>query len=466
MIGQKETYYRFILGRRSRKFFLFFALMTTAFLLACSNSQSPETDNPFSQDDIEQNLFSSEQPASSSSTSASSTSQQSESSSSKTPASSSYIKEYLPLDDTEYPYAGIPRIVIETENHRQILDRETEIPAKLQIYGKIAPESEIIDLTIRGRGNSTWFYPKKPYLIKLNTKKSLFGMAPAKKWVLLANYIDRTLMRNAVSLEIARKTELEWTPRGVYVDVYLNKKFLGNYYLCEKIEVKKNRLNLSENSFLLEFDSYYDEKYKFRTPYGNFPVNIKYPENPSNEQISYIKNYIDSLEYNLYKEEASKFADYIDIKSLIDFFIVYEISMNEELQYPKSIYTYKEDNEKLKFGPVWDFDWVTFTSKKKDFRNRYNFWFKKFSYRNSFNRELQKEWNLHKQDILKISSYIDSLADYTRLSNEQNIKKWPITAEKDFTGENDKDFNTAISMFKEAFINRINELDVLINNLL
>ncbi len=59
---------------------------------------------------------------------------------------------YLPIDDSEYPYAGIPRIVIETENHREIKDRETEIPAKLQVWGEHAPESEVMELTIRGRG--------------------------------------------------------------------------------------------------------------------------------------------------------------------------------------------------------------------------------------------------------------------------------------------------------------------------
>lgn len=68
---------------------------------------------------------------------------------------SSHIDD-LPLDDSEYPYAGIPRIVIETENYREIKDRETEIPAKLQIWGAKDPESELMDLTIRGRGNTSW----------------------------------------------------------------------------------------------------------------------------------------------------------------------------------------------------------------------------------------------------------------------------------------------------------------------
>ena len=91
-------------------------------------------------------------------------------------SSSSGIK-YLPIDDTEYPYAGIPRIVIVTENYREIRDRETEIPAKLQVWGEHAPESEILDLTIRGRGNTSWTdMPKKSYKIEFIQKQSLLGM--------------------------------------------------------------------------------------------------------------------------------------------------------------------------------------------------------------------------------------------------------------------------------------------------
>ena len=170
------------------------------------------------------------------------------------------VSEDLTLDDTEYPYAGIPRIVIETENHRGINDRETEIPAKLQIWGENASESEVMELTIRGRGNSTWGEPKKPYSIKFKEKQSLLGMAEAKKWVLLANYLDRTLIRNAVAFEITKKTNLEWTPSGKFAEVFLNGKFLGNYFICEKIQIDKNRLNKSKDSYLLEFDTNYDEE--------------------------------------------------------------------------------------------------------------------------------------------------------------------------------------------------------------
>ena len=144
--------------------------------------------------------------------------------------------DYLPIDDSEYPYAGIPRIVIETEYHREIKDRETEIPAKLQIWGETAPESEIMELTIRGRGNNTWHYPKKPFSIKFSKKQAFLGMPKAKKWVMLANYRDRTLIRNALAFEIARQTSQEWVPQGKFADVFLNKKFVRFREFCSQIQ--------------------------------------------------------------------------------------------------------------------------------------------------------------------------------------------------------------------------------------
>lgn len=464
MIGQKETYYRFILGYRSREFFLFFALMTTAFLLACSNSQSPETDNPFSQDDIEQNLFSSEQPASSSSTSASSTSQQSESSSSKTPASSSSIKEYLPLDDTEYPYAGLPRIVIETEKHRQILDRETEIPAKLQVWGKKAPESEILDLTIRGRGNSTWGAPKKPFLIKLNEKHSILGMNKAKKWVLLANYFDRTLIRNAVAFEIAKKTQLEWTPSGKFAEIYLNRKFLGNYYVCEKIQIKENRLNIGKNAYLLEFDSHYDEEYKFKSSIRELPINIKNPEIPSEDQQKYIQDYIDTVEKKLYANNDSLLIeDYLDLQSFADYLIVYELTQNNEPVHPKSAFMYKDEG-KLKAGPVWDFDWGTFNKNKKGMCNQKALWIQKMLLNENFKNILKNNWNQYKKDFSQIPNFIDSLATYIKISNNRNINLWPIETNAKSIIDKDKSFDESIFMMREVFSNRISELDSIFNN--
>jgi hypothetical protein len=145
-----------------------------------------------------------------SSTSTSSSSSIKASSSSKTNSSSSkleYPDSFKP-QDKEYPYAGIPRIVIETGNRIAIKDRETEIPAKMQIWGESSSESEILDLTIRGRGNTSWTeMPKNSYKIEFEKKQSMLGLPKDKDWALIANFADKTLLRNFCSVQFVCEVE-------------------------------------------------------------------------------------------------------------------------------------------------------------------------------------------------------------------------------------------------------------------
>ena len=370
----------------------------------------------------------------------------------------------LPLNDSEYPYAGIPRIVIETENHREIKDRETEIPAKLQVWGADAPESEVMELTIKGRGNNTWGKPKKPYTIKFNKTQAFLNMPDAKKWVMLANYRDRTLIRNALAFEVARQTNQKWVPQGRFVDVILNNKFIGNYYICEKIEIKKNRLEIKSNGYLLEFDANYDEDYKFRSTYKNFPINIKYPKEPSNNDYIYIQTYIDSIECILYGNcRNTDIQKVLNLQSLASFWIVQEISQNEEIMHPKSLFAYKDTI--LNIGPVWDFDWQTFTSSKKGLRNKKYFWLDSLKKNKLFTETVKQEWNSNKDKILSLTNFIDSISSYIHQSNEKNFLLWPINTSSGHCGDETMDFEKSIYTLKESFTSRFYELDSLFNNL-
>lgn len=435
-------------------------------ILACSNSQS--IDDSASIEPPHESTFSSIAEDGNNTTSqiTSSNIQDITSCNSSLQSSSSIIyTNYLPLDDSEYPYAGLPRIVIETENYKEIKDKETEIPAKLQIYGKDAPEGEIMHLTIKGRGNSTWGKPKKPYTITFEQKQPFLGMKKAKKWILLANYFDRTLIRNAVAFEVARKTQLEWTPSGKYAEIILNGKFLGNYYICEKVQINKERLNINEGSYLLEFDSHFDEDFKFKTSLKNIPVNIKNPNNPTKEQLNYIENHINTIENILYNEKKSRsLKNYIDIQTFADFFIVYELTQNSELLHPKSAYAYI-DNDLLNAGPVWDFDWGTFTNQKTGLRNLNGIWFDKLLQYSEFKQVLQTSWNKYKHEFNQIPDYIDSLVEYIELSGIRNADLWPIANLTSSIPDKSLTFNEAITTMTNAYSARIKELDKIFNSL-
>ena len=117
--------------------------------------------------------------------------------------------------------SGLPIVYINTPSGKEIPPKTEDWLAEttIRIYDTDCSLAYSGTAGIRGRGNSTWKYPKKPYAIKLDSKAEILGMPKHKRWVLLANWLDRTIMRNHISFKIAMQTDLEWTPRGHFVEV-------------------------------------------------------------------------------------------------------------------------------------------------------------------------------------------------------------------------------------------------------
>ena len=246
----------------------------------------------------------------------------------------------------------------------------------------------------RLRGNTSQDYPKKPFAIKLDKKAGLLGMPKHKRWVLLANWKDKSLIRNHIAFGIAQKfaatfsDSTPWQVHGQFVEVVYNGVHVGNYYLCEQIKIDENRLNISDPyevdeknpftgnwtdySYLLESDDYYDEVAKFTTNHS-IPFMFKDDVDAGNVILDAAKKMILDIEDNIYKgykdPTSTGFADAyekFDLPSMIDQLLIYEMTMNAEFRHPKSLYTYIDHTEgspkygKLCAGPVWDFDFETF----------------------------------------------------------------------------------------------------------
>ena len=153
--------------------------------------------------------------------------------------------QFLLLSQTQY--SNLPSVYINTENNAAVTSKVDWLPAQIQIVSTDTIDQINVPTEIRGRGNSTWSMPKKPYRIKLDKKTNLMGMyARAKNWVFLANYADKTLMRNAVAFQIGRIAGLEFTPSTRFVDLVLNNNFLGNYMVTDQIEVHSERVAIDE----------------------------------------------------------------------------------------------------------------------------------------------------------------------------------------------------------------------------
>lgn len=376
---------------------------------------------------------------------------------------------------------GLPRVYITTPGGVGITSKDVYVKeGNLRIFD----ENGELDLNIlsdfKGRGNSTWMMPKKPYAIKLSSKAEVMGMPKHKRWVLLANWLDRTLLRNDVAFEIAKKCPaLPWTPRGQFVELYLNGKHQGNYYLCEHIKIDKNRVNIDEideetsetdlsGGYLLEFDTYSNAEINyFYTKHMNLPVTIKEPDEEiitswEHPAYTYIKDYVNSVEETLKKGNYSEIESMIDVKSYAEWWIAYNLTGNQEPNGPKSCYMYKKRNGKLYAGPVWDFDWMSFIPGRKGALIAQSLWYGYLFKHDAFKSLVKERWTALKPEFEKVFTYIDEKAEYIRESNEINLKMWPVT--QNVNEDIDLSYDDAVNRLKEAYQERITELDKVISN--
>ena len=194
-------------------------------------------------------------------------------------------------------HTGLPVTIINTPGNVDITLKEEYVEDALMTILQTDISDEFCELmNMKGRGNSTWEAPKKPYAIKFSKKKSLLNLPEDKSWVLLANYYDATLLRNDLALYMGNEmSTLDWTPHFQYVDLMLNGEYKGIYQLGEKVKVAKKRVNVGDNGFLLEIDyKAGDDEVTFSTPHLTAPVNIKEPDDivENDDNYIFIKNYI------------------------------------------------------------------------------------------------------------------------------------------------------------------------------
>jgi len=210
-------------------------------------------------------------------------------------------------------------------------------------------------MRIRGRGNWTWHQNKKPYQIKIENKLDLLGMGKAKTWILLANVMDASLLRNQLFYDLANDIGLTYSPKIQPVDLFIDGVYMGSYSLSTKPEVNENRVEIDEFAdFLLEFDHYaHEEIYTLNTKRG-FPVTLHNQENF--ESVRTITNIMNNIESLIFDQSSNKYAEYIDIESWAKYYWVQDLSRNNDTLIGSSYIYYVADDEKLYAGPIWDMD--------------------------------------------------------------------------------------------------------------
>ena len=312
----------------------------------------------------------------------------------------------------------LPVIEIQTQYNRPISSKDRYAEAEMSLTD--GDEVLSFGIQIRGRGNTTWGLPKKPYRIKLNEKADLLGLGESRHWILLANHYDGSHLRNKLSYDLSAAMGMTAVD-STFVNLIINGEYVGLYQLSENIRPEKDRVpvhdwedvaedaaaaiadkekmsaedrktlilameqNLSwitsgtfdgrtisdyisldrydtTGGYILELDEYYDEVSKFTTP-EDVPIMIKSPEylKTNDEMFGYIREWIVDMEEamfapNGYNSKGKHYSEYVDMDSFVDYWIVNQVFKSVELLY-KSCFMYKPADGKLVFGPVWDMDW-------------------------------------------------------------------------------------------------------------
>jgi len=290
---------------------------------------------------------------------------------------------------------NLPLFVIDTKG--SLIVDEPKINAHLKIiYDSVkfnhkdgVPNIYNGDIGIEIRGRYSALLPQKPYGFETrdslgeNLNVPLFHMPSENDWILLANYNDKTFMRNSLTFELFRQMG-HYAPRTQFCEVLVNGFYQGIYVFTEKIKRDKGRVDIARlnqdddsgddltGGYIFKVD-YYDESNSWTSQYPPLGYNDKSvhfvyhypePEEITNIQKTYLQQYVDQLETTLYASGSQgltdRMSEYIDVNSFVDYFILNELARNVDA-YKKSAYFYKDKiskGGKLKAGPVWDFDWA------------------------------------------------------------------------------------------------------------
>ncbi len=275
-----------------------------------------------------------------------------------------------------YQITNLPTVSFNTPGMAEIKSKnDKHFGSYISIVSKNGTKIlEDAEAQMKGRGNGSWTFNKKPFQIKFNKKQQpLSGTAKAKKWTLINNYGDRSLMRNKIAFDISREVGMPYTPHCEFVDVIYNGEYEGTYQLCDQVEVGNGRVELTEmettdndgenltGGYFIEIDAYADQEISMFTSNRGVPVTIKYPDEDeiTSQQSFYIKNYFNDFEAALFSsnftDEQSGYRKYLDLESFLRYFIICELDGNIDSFW--STYIYKDRNDPLMHvGPVWDVD--------------------------------------------------------------------------------------------------------------
>ena len=358
-----------------------------------------------------------------------------------------------------YPASGLPIVKIKTNQVvGPAMDKSSYVEGSLEIIGDGNFEGlEETNMKIKGRGNSTWWIctdasagavvGKCPYQVKFGDKTSILGMPEDKKWVLLAEKSDKSMIRNKIARYMGELSDLEYTPNAEYVELFINDDYQGTYLIGQKVEESNNRVDIGDDGYLIEIDTDANNRIDsddiifkptiWSSIHTDGVFNIKDPDiDYGSDEFHLIENYINEFESVLYSNNfnspGSGYESYIDVDNLIDWFLINEIAKTVDARWYSSIYFSYIPGEKIKMGPIWDFDLsygnlnysdAQYTS---EFYIKQNNWIDKLYQDEVFVEKVKIRYSYYHSKLDDIKNKIDEFAKYIDKSQKANFERWDI----------------------------------------
>lgn len=357
------------------------------------------------------------------------------------------------------------RVHIETVGGAPVVNTQDYVDATIWVVTPNGTEEVRLPTRVRGRGNSTWALPKKPYRLRLDEAVSLAGMPADRDWALLANYLDTALVRNRLAMDLGEDVGLDYNPRSEFVELYFNGAYQGVYELYEHLEVAPEKIDvvrldpdadvgadLITGGYHLEVDHRLDEDVCWSTA-RNVPICSKDPEfdpqavtdpdHPSHPQFEYITDYVDRAEAAI-NAPGDGYEEFFDVDAMIGWYLVSELMKNADSRIvaadgaggdlTSSVHLHKDRGGKLVFGPLWDFDLSAGNPDYNGLDNprgwwiRSSDWFGPLFAHSSFGHRVLTKWcELRTAGTIDaIPARIEALvAELGSVAIDGNFERWP-----------------------------------------
>jgi len=349
----------------------------------------------------------------------------------------------------------IPVIHIHTENRDSIIDKVRKIKATLYVESPegqtgdgIAGRDNPVELTIKGRGNATWMLPKKSYKLTFNRKTELLGLPAHRHFALIAwNYGSGNIewITSICGMEMARMLGMPWAPSIRPVELILNDNYEGMYFLTESVCIDPGRLDIFEQiggnedaedipyGWLVELDNYVEENQIVIPEKDNVKLRITHhsPKILSDVQRQWLTDEFTAINEAVYSEGAVDWRQYLDIESLVQYFIIREVMFDTD-GFNGSMYMYKgkEEEAKWHFGPIWDIG-LNVTAKTDytvNLRPPYAaaHWELELMRYDSFQQEFLRQWNaFYPAEFNRLEAMAHEVARYCSAADAANAARWP-----------------------------------------